>query len=429
MISEYSEGSSNNKYVEIYNGTGASVDLSNYQIWRISNGGSWPEATASMSGTLNDGDVYVVYNGSSDPTIVASGDLSSGVVSWNGDDAVGLAKDISGTMTLIDAVGEDGSDPGSGWNVAGTTNATANRTIVRKSNICSPNTNWIASAGTNITDSEWTVYPQNTWSYIGSHSSNCSSSSATTPSAPTISSIDNGEGQVTVNFTAGSDGGASITDYEYSIDNGSNFTSMGTTTSPYTITGLTNGTNYDIQIRAVNSEGPGAASSTSIGSPYLNEYSLSSFNSSVTETFNNLANSSTSANLPAGIYLSEQGDNANSTYSTGTGSSGTGNTYSFGTSGDNDRALGGVASNGLQTSFGAKIRNETGTTLNSVVISYTGESWRIGSADRVDQLDFQYSTDATGLDDGTWTDFDNLDYVNKIILKYHQYQLYNLLNL
>ena len=40
MISEYSEGSSNNKYAEIYNGTGSSVDLSNYQIWRISNGGS-----------------------------------------------------------------------------------------------------------------------------------------------------------------------------------------------------------------------------------------------------------------------------------------------------------------------------------------------------------------------------------------------------
>ena len=76
------------------------------------------------------------------------------------------------------------------------------------------------------------------------------------------------------------------------------------------------------------------------------------------------------------------------------------------------KALGGVASGSLQTSFGAKIRNETGTTLNSVVISYTGESWRIGSADRVDQLDFQYSTDATGLDNGTWTDFDNLDYVN-----------------
>ncbi|MDB4649860.1 fibronectin type III domain-containing protein [Crocinitomicaceae bacterium] len=232
----------------------------------------------------------------------------------------------------------------------------------------------------------------------------------TTPSAPTISSIENGEGQVTVNFTAGSDGGSTITDFEYSIDGGSNFTSAGTTSSPYVISGLTNGTNYDIQIRAVNSEGAGAASNTAVGSPFANELSLSLFNSATTENFNLLASSATSSTLPTGIYLDETGSNANSTYSASTGSSNAGNTYSFGS--DSDRALGGVASGSLQTSFGAKIRNETGITLNSVVISYTGESWRIGSANRIDQLDFQYSTDATGLDDGTWTDFDNLDYVN-----------------
>ena len=412
LISEYSEGSSNNKYIELFNGTGSDVDLSSYEVWKIANGGSWTESSLSLSGTLADGDVYVIYNSSSSGTISASGDITWGSANWNGDDAVGLAKDISGTFTLIDAVGTDGSDPGSGWSVAGTSNATKDKTIVRKPDVCSPNTNWTNSAGSNTSDSEWTVYAKDTWTYIGSHSSNCSSSSATTPAAPTIASIDNGASQVSVNFTAGSDGGAAITDYEFSIDNGSNFTSMGTTSSPYTITGLINGTNYDIQIRAVNSEGTGTASITSIGSPYLNEYSLSSFNSLVTETFNSLAISGTSNSLPAGIYLSEQDNNANSTYSTGTGTSGTGDTYSFGSNGDNDRALGGLASGSLQTSFGAKIRNETGTTLNSVVISYTGESWKIGSANRIDQLDFQYSTDATSLDDGTWTDFDNLDYVN-----------------
>ena len=237
-------------------------------------------------------------------------------------------------------------------------------------------------------------------------------SSITTPSAPTISSIEDGEEQVTLNFSAGNDGGSTITDYEYSINNGSFFTSMGTTNSPYIITGLLNGTDYNIQIRAVNSEGAGAVSNTAVGSPTANELTLTAFNSAATENFNTLASSGTANSLPSGIFLSEQDNNANSNYSTGTGSSGTGDTYSFGSNGDNDRALGGLASGSLQTSFGAKIRNETGTTLNSVVISYTGESWRIGSADRVDQLDFQYSTDATGLDNGTWTDFDNLDYVN-----------------
>ena len=160
----------------------------------------------------------------------------------------------------------------------------------------------------------------------------------------------------------------------------------------------------------MNSEGAGAASNTVVGSPFANELSLSVYNSATTENFNSLPSSGTSSTLPTGIYLNESGSNANSTYSASIGTSTAGNTYSFGS--DSDRALGGVASGSLQTSFGAKIRNETGNTLNSVVISYTGESWRIGSADRVDQLDFQYSTDATGLDNGTWTDFDNLDYVN-----------------
>jgi predicted extracellular nuclease len=62
LISEYIEGSGNNKSVEIYNGTGAAVDLSNYRIWRVSNGGIWPEVFISLSGTLADNDVYVVSN-------------------------------------------------------------------------------------------------------------------------------------------------------------------------------------------------------------------------------------------------------------------------------------------------------------------------------------------------------------------------------
>ena len=284
---------------------------------------------------------------------------------------------------------------------------------VSSSNFATFSTNEISLSGNNTLDIKFQfngLLSGDEGIYIDNITITSIGSSATTPSAPTIASIENGEGQVTVNFTAGADGGASISDFEYSIDGGSNFTSMGTTSSPYIITGLTNGTDYNIQIRAVNSEGAGSASVTSIGSPYLNEYSLSSFNSSVTETFNNLASSGTSTTLPTGIYLDESGSNANTSYSTSTGTSTGGNTYSFGS--DSDRALGGVASGSLQTSFGAKIRNETGTTLNSVVISYTGESWRIGSANRLDQLDFQYSTDATSLDDGTWTDFNDLDYVN-----------------
>ena len=175
LISEYGEGSSNNKYFEIYNGTGSNVDLSNYEIWKITNGGDWPEHTLSLSGTLASGDVYVIYNSSSASAISTPGDLSnnSSVTQFNGDDAVGLAKSISGTMTLIDAIGTSGSDPGSAWDVAGTSNATKDKTLVRKSTVCSPNTSWSSSAGTTASNSEWIVYAKDTHSYIGSHTSKC----------------------------------------------------------------------------------------------------------------------------------------------------------------------------------------------------------------------------------------------------------------
>jgi len=174
IISEYIEGSSYHKAVEIYNGTGGSIDLSGYELWRISNGGSWPEATQTLSGILLDGQVFVVHHPDAGEEITAEGDLATAFANWNGDDAVGLAKDIEGIMTLIDAIGTDGEDPGSGWDVAGISNATKDHTLVRKADICSPTTDWATSAGTNVTDSQWIVYDQNDFDYIGAHTSNCS---------------------------------------------------------------------------------------------------------------------------------------------------------------------------------------------------------------------------------------------------------------
>ncbi|MBR9845057.1 MAG: choice-of-anchor D domain-containing protein [Algicola sp.] len=171
IISEYAEGSSFNKYVEIYNGTGAAVDLSDYELWTVVNGHpTWPENTLSLSGILADGDTYVVARSNADFTITSAADLINDTfVNWNGDDAVGLAK----LGVLIDAVGTDGPDPGSGWDVAGDTNATANQTLVRKTNTCSPNTNWSASAGTSVANSEWIVLVNDDWSDIGVHTSSC----------------------------------------------------------------------------------------------------------------------------------------------------------------------------------------------------------------------------------------------------------------
>ena len=89
---------------------------------------------------------------------------------------------------------------------------------------------------------------------------------ATTPAAPTIDSVTSGDEQLTVAFTAGSDGGSAITDYEYSLDGGA-FVSAGTAVSPFTITGLTNGQTYSVVVRAVNAEGNGTSSAAVPGTP------------------------------------------------------------------------------------------------------------------------------------------------------------------
>ena len=65
----------------------------------------------------------------------------------------------------------------------------------------------------------------------------------------------------------GNDGGSPITDFEYSIDNGSNWVSAGTTSSPILITGLTNGISYNVQVRGINAIGNGDASNTVVGTP------------------------------------------------------------------------------------------------------------------------------------------------------------------
>jgi hypothetical protein len=83
----------------------------------------------------------------------------------------------------------------------------------------------------------------------------------TAPAAPTHNSVTGGNKQLTIAFTPGDDGGAAITDYEYSI-NGGDYTSAGTTTSPFTITGLSGRTAYSVMIKARNSIGLSTASSS-----------------------------------------------------------------------------------------------------------------------------------------------------------------------
>ncbi len=156
---------------------------------------------------------------------------------------------------------------------------------------------------------------------------------------------------------------------------------------------------------------PVLAQSQQVGS---GEVALSATGAS--ENFNTLAASGTSGVLPTGWYFHETGSNANGTYrandGSGDGGSAPGDTYSLGSNGSSDRALGGVFSNSLTPAIGARIGNATGQALSGIAIAYTGEQWRLGSSGRADRLDFQYSVDATALLDAnaTWVDVPALSF-------------------
>jgi hypothetical protein len=136
------------------------------------------------------------------------------------------------------------------------------------------------------------------------------------------------------------------------------------------------------------------------------------------QDFDTLANSTVSPNqhttLPAEWVFAEIGANGNSTYAAGTGSSNSGNTYSFGSALATDRAFGGLRSGNLNPTIGTSFQNNTGGLITSLDVAYTGEQWRLGFANRVDRMDFQYSLDATSLVTGSWTDIDLLDFTAPI---------------
>ena len=137
------------------------------------------------------------------------------------------------------------------------------------------------------------------------------------------------------------------------------------------------------------------------------------FNGSYSQNFDSLASSGTSSQLPPDWALLETGTSANQQYTAGTGSSNAGDIYSFGAAGSTERALGTLRSGSLVPTIGVSFTNTTGGTITTLNVSYRGEQWRLGTANRgADRLDFQYSLNATSLATGTatWVDVDTLDF-------------------
>jgi uncharacterized protein len=165
FFSEYVEGSSFNKAIEIFNGTGAPVDLTagGYTLELYSNGAATASQTVALSGTVADGDVWVVSRSDANPAIVAQTDqFAPAVANWNGNDAVVLRK--AGAPTPLDVIGQIGTDPGAEWGTGLT--STQDNTLRRLSTISAGDTD-----GTNPFDpaAEWEGFAQDTFGGIGAH--------------------------------------------------------------------------------------------------------------------------------------------------------------------------------------------------------------------------------------------------------------------
>ena len=189
FMSEYIEGSGFNKAIEIYNGTGGAVDLSAglYTLELYSNGASTVSQSVALTGTVADGDVFVLANASADPAILAETDLiSSAVINFNGDDAVVLRKD----GVVVDAFGQIGFDPGSEWPGGG-----QNDTLRRMETVCAGDMNADDAFDASV---EWNVFPQDTFDGLGAHTADCGGGGG----APLL--IDCGSSLVTDEGVAGS---------------------------------------------------------------------------------------------------------------------------------------------------------------------------------------------------------------------------------
>ncbi|MBN1478633.1 ExeM/NucH family extracellular endonuclease [candidate division KSB1 bacterium] len=168
FFSEYIEGSSYNKAIELYNGTGVPVDLSEFTLEFYANGSDSVSNFMSFDAILSDGDVYVIAHPSADSLILVQTDTTNGsVIKFNGDDAIALRKN----GILIDIIGEIGVDPGAEW--GSDSLSTADNTLRRKSFVCFGSTSFSL-------ETEWEGYDKDTFDGLGSHYADCGSVTITT---------------------------------------------------------------------------------------------------------------------------------------------------------------------------------------------------------------------------------------------------------
>jgi hypothetical protein len=192
FFSEYAEGSSNNKYFEVYNQTADTIDLTNYAYPMVNNSPgngvgiyeNWRNFDSAA--VILPFDVFIVAHASADSSIIIEADMivTASTSLSNGNDGMALVYGnepvtpiAPGTDYIVldwigtwdgDYINNSGSS-NDGWDVAGESIGTANHTIIRKCPIDQGDTSWTNAAGNDPVNSQWIVLGNNDWSDIGQH--------------------------------------------------------------------------------------------------------------------------------------------------------------------------------------------------------------------------------------------------------------------
>ena len=162
IISEYIEGSSNNKAIELYNNGSDTVDLSDYQLKFFFNGNTSAATTISLTGQVNASDTYVISENNAVTEILDVAQQTSTSSFYNGDDAIVLYQGDA----VVDSIGQIGVDPGSAW-VDGD-KSTKDKTLRRLKSVTSGDTNPNDLASL----AEFEVFDKDTFDGLGSHLGN-----------------------------------------------------------------------------------------------------------------------------------------------------------------------------------------------------------------------------------------------------------------
>jgi hypothetical protein len=168
IISEYVEGSSNNKAIELFNPSASAINLASgsYVVQVYANGGISP-TSINLTGTVAATSTYVVVNSSAGATLLAYAKQTSGSLTHNGNDAIVL-RSGGASGTILDSIGVVGTDPGTEWG-SGLT-STADNTLRRKGTVTKGDTN-ISDAFNPAT--EWDGYAVDTFTGLGAHTNAC----------------------------------------------------------------------------------------------------------------------------------------------------------------------------------------------------------------------------------------------------------------